>query len=236
MARFCVRCGKENVELIGPLCVDCYLETKELVETPKEISGKVCKICGSIWAEGKWVKQKDITISPVESVIYRELGRKVKFDPSVEEFNYDIVNQYSDPNGHSFVDIQVKGRVKGKEFRVIRTVSLRIDRVVCPDCIKKKSRYYEAIIQLRSKGDKVLSPEKKSVFESFLDREAIDSISDIAEGKEGVDYYFIKKSVARRVVSTFTSSVKDVKVVETYQDETIKNGKKFAKLVISVRV
>lgn len=236
MARFCVKCGRENVELIGPLCIDCYLETKELVDTPREIKGKICKICGSEWAEGKWIKHRDLTVSPVESVIYREMSKRTKLDPNIEEFNYSIANQYSDPNGHSFVDIEFKGRIKGKEFRVIKTVSLKVDKVVCPDCIKKKSKYYEAIIQLRSKTEGSLSPEKKNVFESFFDREAIENLSDIAEGREGVDYYFIKKSVARRVVSAFTSSVKDVKVIETYQDETIRNGKKFAKLVISVRI
>ena len=236
MARFCVRCGKENVELIGSLCVDCYIETKELAELPKEIKGKVCKICGSVWTEGKWIKQKDSSLSPVEYLVYKELGRKMKLDQNVEEFSYNLVKQYSDQYGHLFADIEIKGKIRGKEFRIIKSVNLKIDRVLCPDCIKRKSHYYEAIIQLRSKDEKGVTAEKRNIFESFFDNEAIENLSNVMEGKEGVDYYFIKKSVAKRVVSAFTASVKDVKVIETYQDETIKNGKKFAKLVISVRI
>ncbi|TRM92761.1 NMD protein affecting ribosome stability and mRNA decay, partial [Sulfolobus sp. A20-N-G8] len=63
----------------------------------------------------------------------------------------------------------------------------------------------------------------------------IDSISDVIEGREGVDYYFISKSVAKKLVSNI-SSIVDVEINESYQNERVKNGKKEAKLVISLRI
>ncbi|MEJ2775439.1 60S ribosomal export protein NMD3 [Sulfolobaceae archaeon RB850M] len=233
--KFCVVCGREDGEFIGSLCLDCYIKTKELVQVPKEIHGKYCKICGSEWVEGKWVKPNDPSMSVFESIVYRELGKRVKLDDNVEEVDYNIINQHYDQHGHLFVNIEIKGKVRGKEFRVIKTVNAKIERTICPSCIRKKGHYYEAIIQLRFKEGK-LDANKRQVFESFFNEEVIDSLSDVIEGKEGVDYYFIKKSVAKKLVSTVSSTLKDIKITESYQDERMKNGKKSAKTVISVRL
>jgi len=233
--KFCVLCGRENVEFIGSLCVDCYIKTKELVKIPQVVKGKYCKVCGAEWVNGKWVRSKDTTLSPVESIVYREIGKRIEIDPNVEEINYKISKIWRDVNGHSFATIDIAGKLRGREFTVSKVVNINIERTLCPSCLKKKSKYFEAIVQLRFK-EGVIDEKKKALFESFFTDDIIDGLSDVVEGKEGVDYYFINKTAAKRLVSNFTSMVKEVKVVESYQDETIKNGKKFAKLVISVRI
>ncbi|QIW23381.1 NMD protein affecting ribosome stability and mRNA decay [Sulfolobus sp. S-194] len=236
MARkFCVLCGREEGEFIGSLCIDCYIKTKEIVSLPESIKGKYCKLCGAEWVNGKWIRSKDRTLTPVESIIYREIGKKIEVDPNVEEISYQIENIWKDVNGHTFVTLNIEGKIRGKPFTLTKVTDLNIERTLCTFCIRKKSRYYEAIIQLRFKEGK-FDAKKRTVFESFFTDDIIDSLSDVVEGKEGVDYYFINKTVAKRLVSNFTSMVKDVKIMESYQDETIRNGKKFAKLVISVRV
>ena len=236
MARkFCVLCGKEEGEFIGSLCVDCYIKTKGLVELPQSIKGKYCKLCGAEWVNGKWIRGRDTTLTPLESIIYREIGRKIEIDPNIDEINYQINNIWKDVNGHTFVTIDISGKIKGKDFSMSKIVDINIEKAVCPSCLKKKTKYFEAIVQLRFKEGSV-DTKKKTVFESFFTDDIIDGLSDIIEGKEGVDYYFINKTTAKRLVSNFSSMMKDVKVVESYQDETMKNGKKFAKLVISVRI
>ena len=236
MARkFCVLCGKEEGVFIGSLCIDCYIKTKDLVKLPQSIKGKYCKLCGAEWVNGKWIRSKDTTLTPLESIIYRGIGRKIEIDPNIDEINYQINNIWKDVNGHSFVTIDINGKIKGKEFSTSKIVDIDIERTICPSCLKKKTKYFEAIVQLRFKEGSV-DTKKRSVFESFFTDDIIDGLSDIIEGKEGVDYYFINKTTAKRLVSNFTSMMKDVKVVESYQDETMKNGKKFAKLVISVRI
>lgn len=233
--KFCVLCGKEDGEFIGSLCVDCYIKTKEIVKLPTVIKGKYCKLCGAEWVNGKWIRSKDANLTPVESIIYREIGKKVEIDPNVEEINYQINNIWKDVNGHTFVTIDISGKIKKKEFLFSRIVDTNIEKAICESCLKRKTRYFEAIIQLRFKGGSI-DIKKRSIFESFFTEDIMEGLSDVIEGKEGIDYYFINKTTARRLVSNFTSMIKDVKVVESYQDETIKNGKKFAKLVISVRV
>ena len=236
MARkFCVLCGREDGEFIGSLCVDCYIKTKDLVKLPQIIKGKYCKICGAEWVNGKWIRSKDTTLSPLESIIYREVGRKIEIDSNISELSYKIGKIWKDVNGHNFATIDIIGKIKGRDFSISKVINIDIEKVICPSCLKKKTKYFEAIVQLRFK-EGLIDEKKKALFESFFTDDIIDGLSDVIEGKEGVDYYFINKTAAKRLISNFTSMVKDVKVIESYQDETIKNGKKFAKLVISVRV
>ncbi|MDT7860654.1 MAG: NMD3-related protein [Saccharolobus sp.] len=234
--RFCVVCGKENVELIGSMCVDCYIKNKQLVSIPRKISGKYCKICGAQWIGGKWVRNTNSSpVSAVEEIILRELPNKIKLDENITEFNFNIKNIWKDQGGHIFSTVQFRGKIKDKEFTQEAIINLDVEKAICDHCFRKKTRYYEAIIQLRSKGKEGVDDRKRAFFESFFSRDIIDNLSDIVEGKEGIDYYFINKSVARKLVSNI-SSIVDVEINESYQNERMKNGKREAKLVISLRI
>ncbi len=232
--KFCVRCGKENVELIDRLCIDCYLETKQLFVFPKEIKGKVCRICGSEFIEGKWERIHEDVEEAVKDLTLRELSKRVEVDKNVSNYSIDVGRVWRDSNGRDHVEIVAEGSIRGRRVEVKGDSLMSIEYVLCDTCKKKKAKYYEAIIQLRGKKGS-LEKEKRRVFESFFTEEVIANLADVVEGKEGVDYYFIKKSAARRLVSYFASSV-DATVNESFQDESTKKGKRTAKLVISLRV
>ncbi|WP_338603587.1 NMD3-related protein [Sulfolobus tengchongensis] len=234
--KFCVLCGRQNVELIDSLCVDCYIKTKKLIEVPRKISGKYCKICGAQWVKGKWVRSSKTSLtSVVEDIIIRELGENVEINKNVDEFAFDVKNIWKDPSGHSFATIEFRGKIRGKPFSQEAIINLEMERVLCDSCFRKKTRYYEAIVQLRSKSKIGIDDKKRAFFESFFSTDIIDNISDIIEGKEGVDYYFMSKSTARKLI-TMISSIVNVEVNESYQNERMKNGKREAKLVISLRI
>lgn len=221
------------MELIDRLCIDCYMKIKELITVPTEIQGKYCKVCGSEWVSGKWIKSADQ--DPLTSIVYREIDRNIKTDPNVTDVEYTIVKQWLDYNDHPFIDVDIRGKIGNRDFRLTRTISLKVERVLCPSCLRRKSRYYEAIIQLRTKTGE-FTQSKRTVFESFFNEEVINNLSDVIEGREGIDYYFINKGVAKRLVSSLMSTIKYIKITESFQDERMKNGKKSAKLVISVRI
>lgn len=234
--KFCVLCGKQNVELIDSLCANCYVKSKKLIEVPKRITGKYCKICGAQWIKGKWIRTSATSLaSVVEDIIIREVGNKIDIDKNVEEFAFDIKSIWKDPSGNSFATIEFRGNVRGKPFSQEAIISLEMERTLCDSCFRKKTRYYEAIVQLRSKGKIGIDDKKRAFFESFFSTSIVDNISDVIEGREGVDYYFMSKSVARKLISMI-SSIVDVEVNESYQNEKMKNGKREAKLVISLRI
>ncbi len=234
--KFCVMCGKEDVELIGSLCPDCYLKRNELITLPKRISGKYCKICGALWINGKWIRDSNShPANAVEEIVYKELSNKMSIDENVEEFSFNIKSIWNDQGGHTFTTVEFKGKLRGISFSREAIVNLEIERSLCIYCFRKKTRYFEAIVQLRGKNSIGVDDKKRAFFESFFSKEVIDSISDVIEGREGVDYYFISKSVAKKLVSN-VSSIVDVEINESYQNERVKNGKKEAKLVISLRI
>ncbi|MBW9140858.1 MAG: 60S ribosomal export protein NMD3 [Candidatus Aramenus sp.] len=232
--KFCVRCGKENVELIDRLCIDCYLETKSLFAFPKEIKGKVCRVCGAEFIEGKWERIHEDVENAVKDLTLRELSKRVEVDKNVSNYSIDVGEVWRDSNGRDHVEIVARGSLRERRIEVKGDSFMGIEYVLCDTCKKRKAKYYEAIIQLRGKKSG-LEREKRRLFESFFTEEVIANLADVVEGKEGVDYYFIKKSVARKLVSYVASSV-DVTVNESFQDESIKKGKRTAKLVISLRV
>ncbi|ARM75137.1 60S ribosomal export protein NMD3 [Acidianus manzaensis] len=231
--KFCVRCGKEDVELIDRLCYDCYIETKNLIQTPQVVTGKICKICNAEWIDRKWVRLYDNSNDAINDIILRFLGKEVKIDSNVKDYRIDLGDKWKDRNGRTFVNLSFQGKVGNKKFNIERTVELRVSQVICDICAKKKARYYEAIIQLRGKGK--LEEEKRALFESFFSNDVINSLSDIIEGKEGVDYYFINKYTAKKLVSNFKSLVK-AEITESFENERVKDGKRDAKLVISIRI
>ncbi|MCY0859120.1 MAG: 60S ribosomal export protein NMD3 [Sulfolobaceae archaeon] len=228
--KFCVLCGREDVPLIGSLCIDCYIKTKDLVNIPQVIEGKYCKICGSTWINGKWHSPE---VDPIEDIINAEISKRLRLDDNVKEYRFSI-NRIWNEEGRSFAEIKFDGKVFDRKFSVTKVVYLRITQTICDRCIKRKSHYYEALIQLRSKDPSNIK-DKIKMFESFFSNEVINNLSDVVERPEGKDYYFINKTIAKRLISAFTNVV-DAEIKESIEGERMKKGKKTGKLVISIRV
>ena len=58
--RFCVLCGKEDLELINGLCKKCY---RKIVNSSKEKLGiklKLCTVCGRLQYKNKWYNKNEL--------------------------------------------------------------------------------------------------------------------------------------------------------------------------------
>ncbi|MEM4746149.1 MAG: 60S ribosomal export protein NMD3 [Metallosphaera sp.] len=223
-------CGREEVKLIDRLCTSCYIKTREIIKTPKAIEVITCKVCGSRKFKGRWVQFRN----DLESEIEEEVLSSISLDKHVEEYHSEPAGIRSDRSGTKYVVVKVTGSIEGEKFDVEREIPIKIESVLCPSCVKRRGKYYEVIVQLRSKSGSI-SLDEKQFFESFFSNEDISNLSDVMILKEGIDYYFMNRAIAKRLVSKFTSEVK-VETRESYQRERIKRGKREAKLVISLRL
>ena len=86
------------------------------------------------------------------------------------------------------------------------TPNVRINHTVCPDCSKKSSGYYEAVIQLRADereldSDEIANAEEiiGRVIEKQARKDKLAYIPQIATPKEGKDYYIGSLKTARKV-------------------------------------
>lgn len=230
--KFCVSCGAEGVVLVDRLCPRCYVRIRNVSTLPKSLEVKVCRVCGARKVGGRWVGMRP-EADPVTEAAEESLMSSLVLDPKVSEYRVEIGKQLNDKYGKR-LPVRVEGKVLGEKFEFYAEIPLKVEYLLCDSCVKRRGKYYEAIVQLRGRGG-AMNWEVRRFFESFFSKEEVSNLSDVVEGKEGVDYYFINKTVARRLVTRIMSEVR-VEVKESYQNERIKRGKRDAKLVISLRL
>ncbi|WP_229768079.1 60S ribosomal export protein NMD3 [Sulfodiicoccus acidiphilus] len=227
MTRFCVSCGREGVQLVGSLCPSCYVERTELIKFPDEVEVRRCRFCGSSWFDRKWVKL------PEQEVLAATISQTSLIDHNISSLKIEASQIRFDPKEGKVVEVTASGHVHGAGFRLNRSVRLTERNVTCDSCLKKRGKKYEVVVQLRGKEGK-LDEGVKRLFEESLDKEALDNLCDVVSLREGVDYYFISKSVGKRVVSRF-SQVTRVWVTESHEGERVRDGRRESKLILAVR-
>ncbi len=186
-----------------------------------------------MWTGGKWVKPT--TENPLFEYVWKLAVPKIKVDRHLGEYEVEVERVWKDVGGRNYATLIIRGKLAGKPVEVRKDVLLGIQMTLCDVCMRRKGGGYEAKIQLRFKSGSV-DAEKRSLFESFITSDLINYLTDVVEGKEGVDYYFANKSSAKRLVSSFVSAYREAEVKETFENERVKDGKRVAKLVISIRV
>ncbi|MGC9105809.1 MAG: 60S ribosomal export protein NMD3 [Thermoprotei archaeon] len=232
--KFCVSCGRIDLPLVdGKLCPECYAKHRDLVEAPKEVRGKLCKLCGAMWISGRWVKPT--TDDPFREYVWKLVVPKLKVDPNVKGFEVTLERTWRDVGNRTYATVLIVGDISGYRFEARKDVLLDVAKTLCDDCMRKKTGYYEAKIQLRFKEGR-MEEGKRQFFESFFNRSALNSLTNVVEGVEGVDYYLASKSVAKSLIVNFLSVYPEAEVKETFENEKVKDGKKTAKLVISIRL
>lgn len=225
MNRFCVRCGREEapgLPLIEGLCVECYASIKKLVEVPETIDVVRCSVCGAIRVFGgrfASVKPEDYLKAVVENYIAK--GKVVK---EVSEVRVEGVLMRE---GEALVRLSGNvGRIRVEQTLLIK---LSVRKVVCPLCLKYKTRSFEAVVQLRAGNSRAMRiiAELRSRFREHP------GVIDVKDHENGVDLLVIDKSIAARIV-------KDVEARYTSRISTTWEGSKYArkkpKAVFSVRI
>lgn len=160
----CPKCGKTSgqIQFIGPFCVNC---SPVRIECPREFSIEVCSKCGKMRLARDWVPINENLLNKLFARKCRGDFFKVDFDPS------GTATFFIEKEGNIF---QVK-----KHFRFIQ------NKAICPECSKKSSGYFEAIIQLRGRPERIAKYEK--LLKSGLSKTTF--ISKTEDLKEGKDLY-----------------------------------------------
>lgn len=159
----CPKCGKtsDNVQFIGPFCIMC---SPIRIVSPAEFSIDVCSKCGKMRLAREWV-------AITEALLQKLFARKCRGD---------FIKVDLDPSGTATFFIEKEGNI----FSVQRHFKFIQDKRICPQCTKKGSNYFEAIIQLRGR------PERISRYEALLTESLkgkgtfINKTEDLKEGKD----------------------------------------------------
>ena len=199
---FCPECGSTDKEMVGDICIDCFLKDFQMIEIPKRIEVQICSHCNSKLEEGKWSEEN----IPEEEIIYRALERNITIADEVEN---EIINLEIDQIRGTIANcfVEVVGEVHGTQIEETHDSEVKILKTVCPTCSKLQAGYYEAVIQLRADKREIKSEEYAKADEiverTLIKQSKSDKLAycpQIAKLKEGYDYYIGSLKSARKVV------------------------------------
>ena len=221
--RFCARCGRPeepHMPLIEGLCPQCYLEEKGVGRLPTVIDVTICSRCGSLKLGGTWFPHDEPSLEDaLKSYIEAEILSKTKLNPQIsrmwiEEINILMKDKFS---GLVHVRLGIVFR-QGYKTSYEAAIPLRLHRTLCPSCLRRAGRAYEATLQLRGEKGR-LEARKAEEVEAFLrrlPRHLSEAIGEVEEKREGIDLKILDQSSARGIASKLRSRFA-AKVVETYK-------------------
>ncbi|MFH1393656.1 MAG: NMD3-related protein [Candidatus Micrarchaeota archaeon] len=162
----CPKCGKTDdaVKFIESFCVDCYPVNVKVPE--KKITVQICKHCNKMFLKGEWMRHSDKKIR--EQVVSKCRG-------DFKSAEYDLEN--------GIVNFIIEKR--GSEIKVGRKYAIESVTVTCPTCSRVSGGYFEAIVQLRGKDEKV--EKNRKLFEGRLSKRTF--ITKETPQKGGIDLY-----------------------------------------------
>jgi len=236
---FCPECGSTDKEMVGDICIDCFLKEFQMIELPKRIEVQICSHCNSKLEEGKWSDE----FIPEEEIIYRALERNIKIADEVEN---EIINLEIDQIKGTIAScyVEIVGEVHGAQIEETHDTEVKILKTVCPTCSKIQSGYYESVIQFRA-DNREIKPEEYSLADEIVERTLLkqskkDKLAycpQIARLKEGHDYYIGSFKSGKKVAEALTEEFGGItKECPRLISEDKSTGKGLYRVWISVRI
>jgi NMD protein affecting ribosome stability and mRNA decay len=232
-SKFCPKCGATDKDFYKGFCVDCYLESHELVQFPKKIEIPECTHCGMWLYHNKWVEDSYQHLQKI-------VADKVKTDLVDPEYEAEILEKKDKK-----IRVKVVGYLdKQRQFRLEREARIPFskDGRICRACVKFSDKYYEVKLQLRNAETTDLVLYKKA--STFIRRNAHAlARSDQRakafwweERREGTDFFFGFKQIGDAVVSETKKKFK-VKVEKSSRFLGYsKDGKKKVRFTYCIRI
>src|SRR3989344_1046362 len=143
MKLFCVKCGKESVNLIESLCVDCFLEANSVLNFPKEIRVDYDRRSDKVKVGTHWLPNADPAYAEILEHEVKRLAKPKKL--LVENLSFSFV-----PGEKSVAaKISFETELQGVRLPLHFDSKLKFNNTISDASMKIASYYHEAIIQIR---------------------------------------------------------------------------------------
>lgn len=203
---FCVKCGKEGRGVINGLCVDCFLDGRQLVTLPHHVDLERCTNCEEFFINGQWrnIDQKiaidDCALSGLAAIPEATVASVGTAMKELDARNFMVMAQ---------VDVDIDGSISTCEV----STTVRLKNTVCKRCSRQLGNYYESTMQIRADG-KQLSDEMRdeivrrvrSDVENMAKNNRSLFITKVEEVHGGVDILLSSISIGRMLARDVTDA------------------------------
>ncbi len=212
MIRYCPTCERSTLDarFIGEFCEFCTIKRLSK-DVPDTIDVDQCKVCNR---EKGVTEFMDSSQKAVSEVVQREIRNKDIHVSSVKAMDKGVL-------------VRLNFMVGKDELVFEKLVGIRRHRLTCPKCVRMKSGYYQAIVQLRGNEDKVNRLSGRII--RFVERRE-SFVARMAKVRGGMDLYIEDKAK----VGAFFDIYKEFKPKKSYTLAGMKNGKKLYRVTFSV--
>lgn len=231
MQRVCPQCGKPHDVFIEGICSTCYLLKNPLVFFNKDLAFERCKFCGKVkyltrWMEFNHDMLNEYVRSHVKSKMVKEF--ELSFDLNEEEKKWVGI-------GHA------KGLFEGAMLEQDIPIVIKKQGGVCDACMKLRSEYFEATVQIRFEGktdhDRIRTIVQQS--NQFLQsREKDDPLAvlmGVKPDKKGVDLIIGSKK-AGKDLANYLGKNSEHSIVNSSSLLGVKSGKAKKRYTFCVRL
>ncbi|MBR7124908.1 MAG: hypothetical protein IKC93_08630 [Candidatus Methanomethylophilaceae archaeon] len=192
-----MKCGIDCEDTINGLCLECFLNGRELMKLPHHVDLQRCTNCEEYYIRERWIPMdeadavEETAISGISIIAEGELISVGTFADKQDDRTFQVTIQ---------ADIGVGGRITDAECKTL----VRLKNTVCKKCSRQLGNYYEATLQIRS-GDKGLTDElRDETVRRVRDSVELQSktnrglfITKVQEVRGGVDIQLSSTSLAR---------------------------------------
>ncbi len=215
----CAICGRTDVKISKQrgICLECARK-EGFIKSIKPIKLTICPICYGIRRE-RWISVNNF--SEIEHLVEKTVRKKIilrentkinrlqlSLDPSLESAKINL-ELYLEEFEENF-DINIKTQID-------------LFKSICENCLMKKTQNYQALIQLRTRDEKIIKE-----FDRFLESLPNEEFKFFIKKERfsyGIDAYFSNVGVTRKLANSFRK-----KYYCDYK-ETIEGGMRYTLLL-----
>lgn len=203
---FCVKCGIDCDLQIDGLCMECFLNGRDLMHLPHHIDLQRCTNCEEFNINDRWITMSEA--DAVQEIVYSHIG-------VIPEASVASVATRATPQDGRTYEIEVEADLDVRGFAVEaggRTL-VRIKNNVCKRCSRQLGNYYEATMQIRSGGRNLPDDMRDEVVRRVRDSVELQSksnrqlfITRVQQVQGGVDIMLSSISLARSLAKDLVDS------------------------------
>lgn len=233
MHSFCPKCGGTEGEFIKGFCKKCFLRDRKLIAIDKELEIEHCKRCNKIKLRGQWINQSEGSLG---ELIESKIKIKELINPKID------LELKPKEGGTTTALLTVIGEIDNKPLKVSEVILLKPKEVLCNNCTKITSNYYEAVLQVRFKEKPTQKQIRKKLNEvrRLLSYEKnttiLAEIVNLVEVRNGFDSYIASKRAGRIVAERLARKYGST-IVRSYKVKGVdKSGKPRKRFTYCVKI